>query len=184
MFLSVKALEVRKVSFNTDFPPGEIDFLEDTIRQITPLHAEGEAELLDDTLGEIRIQGKLSVGLECDCDRCLEPVKFPVESQFDLFYRPMTEDDAPPEKALDAGEVEIGFYEDGGVELGEILREHILLSLPMQKICREECKGICPVCGRNRNTGSCECEVKPADDRWSALQAIKVNLGNQETKEK
>jgi uncharacterized protein len=173
VFLSAKGLEVRKVRFDVNFPPGEIDFLEDTIRQVTPMHAEGVAELLSNTLGEIRIQGKVTVGMECDCDRCLDPVQFPVDSQFDLFYRPLAMDEAPPEKALDEGEIELGFYEGGGVELKEILREHVVLSLPMQKLCREECKGICPHCGQNRNTGLCNCEAKPQDDRWSALRNLK-----------
>lgn len=178
MFLSVKDLALRKVHFVKDFSPGEINFLEDTIRQVTPLHVEGEADLVTESLAEIRIQGKLAVEMECDCDRCLEPTRFPVESQFDLFYRPVTEDEAPGEVALDEGETEVSFYEGGGVELGEVLREHILLTLPMQKLCREDCKGICPQCGQNHNVAPCTCEARPGDDRWSALREVKLNLKN------
>jgi uncharacterized protein len=179
VFLSVKDLEVGKVHFVKDFPPGEINFLEDTIRQVTPLHVEGEAEVLSEALAEIRIQGKLTVGMECDCDRCLEPTKFSADSQFDLFYRPMTGDEAPGEVRLAEGDTETSFYEGGGVELGDVLREHVLLTLPMQKLCREDCKGICPQCGQNHNVASCSCDVKPGDDRWSALREVKLNLENQ-----
>jgi len=178
VFLSVKALEVRKIHFVKDFPPGEIDFLEDTIRQVTPLHVEGEAELVSESLAEIRIQGKLAIEMECDCDRCLEPTRFPVETQFDLFFSPMNNDETPGEVALDERDTELSFYEGGGIELEDVLREHILLTLPMQKLCREECKGICPQCGQNHNVASCTCDAKPADDRWQALREVKLNSKN------
>jgi uncharacterized protein len=178
VFLSVKALQVRKVRFTEDFLPGQIDFLENTIRQITPLHVDGEAELVSESLAEIRIRGKLAVGMECDCDRCLEPTKFPVESEFDLFYSPMTTEDVPGEVALKSGDTEVSFYEGGGVELEEVLREHILLTLPMQKFCRADCKGICQQCGQNHNAGPCDCDAKPGDDRWQSLREVKLNLKN------
>jgi uncharacterized protein len=58
--------------------------------------------------------------------------------------------------------------------LKDILREFVLLSLPMQRICREDCHGICPVCGQNRNQAGCACESKKMDDRWSALKKLQV----------
>ena len=51
---------------------------------------------------------------------------------------------------------------------------HFLLSLPMQRICREDCHGICPNCGQDRNLADCACEPRPADDRWSALKKLQV----------
>lgn len=179
MFLSVKELEVRKVHFLKDFSPGEIDFLEASVRQVTPLHVDGEAELISETLAEIRIQGKLAVEMECNCDRCLEPTRYPIDSQFDLFYRPMTDDEVPGEVRLDAGDTETSFYTGDGIELEEVLREHILLMLPMQKLCREDCKGICPQCGQNQNIALCSCDARPGDDRWLALREVKLNLENQ-----
>ncbi|HUS07305.1 MAG TPA: DUF177 domain-containing protein [Bryobacteraceae bacterium] len=175
MFLTLKELELRKIHFNVDFPLGEIDFLE-KIRQTGLLHAEGSAELLSGLLGEIRITGRLDVALETDCDRCLEPVQLPITSDFQLLYRPAESGITGNEVQIDAGESEIGFYEGAGLELGEILREHILLSLPMQLVCQESCQGICPHCGQNRNQGGCKCEAKPADDRWAALRELKSGL--------
>jgi uncharacterized metal-binding protein YceD (DUF177 family) len=60
----------------------------DRLTQATPLQAEGSAELLPHTLGEIRVRGHLAVTMRCDCNRCLEPAEFPMDSNFDLFYRP------------------------------------------------------------------------------------------------
>lgn len=175
MFFNVKELEIRKARFDVAIAPGEIDFLDPSLRQVSSIEAKGTAELLPNTLGEIRVHGQLSATMEVDCDRCLETTRYPLESDFDLFYRP-----APPvqghhaaeEVQIDEGEAEIAFYQGLGIELNDVLREHILLSLPMQRICGEACKGICPVCGQNRNTVECACHVKLADDRWAALKNL------------
>ncbi len=89
-----------------------------------------------------------------------------------MYYRPVAEG-LGEEKALDPGEVEMGFYEGDGVDLNDVLREFVLLSLPMQRLCRAECKGICPVCGQNRNLNQCQCQAETSDDRWSALKSIR-----------
>ncbi len=175
MFFSVRELELRKARFDVSIPPGQIDY-EDKVRQGSPLEALGTVELLSNTLGEIRVRGHMKVGMEADCDRCLEPVKYPLDCDFDLFYRPEPETKghrSGEEVAIDEGESQIAFYEGAGLELNDILREHILLSLPMQYVCSETCKGICPVCGQNRNQASCGCSQRPVDDRWSALKNLK-----------
>lgn len=176
MFLSIQELELRKVKFEQDFPAGEIDFGEGPYKQTGILHAEGEAQLLNNTLGEVRVRGHVSVKMELQCDRCLEPMLYPIDGKFDLFYRPAPKEHQPHEVAIDTGESEIGFYENGGMELSEILREHILLSLPMHVVCREDCAGICPQCGQNRNTGTCSCKMQLVDDRWAALKDLRGGL--------
>ena len=172
MFLSIKEMEVRKVRFDETFQPGEIDFSGADVRQSSPLHAAGVAELLANTDGEVRIQGHLTVKLESECDRCLGHAEFPLDTRFDLFYRPSVALDTTDEVAIDEGEAEIGFYEGSGMELEDVLREQIMLLLPMQRVCSPECKGICPVCGKNRNESACDCREEPVNDRWSALRKI------------
>ena len=173
MFFSVKELELNKVRFELAFPPGEIEY-DEGLRQATPLEVRGSAELLANTLGEIRIRGHLTVRMQSDCDRCLEPAEFPIDSDFDLFYRPAVRADYGDEVEIDEGESEIAFYDGAGVELKEVLREYVLLSMPMQRVCREDCHGICPVCGQNRNLVNCGCEVKTVDDRWSVLKNLQT----------
>ncbi len=172
MFLSIKEMEVRKVRFDETFPPGEIDFSGEDVRQSSPLHTQGVAELLANTDGEVRIQGRLKVTMESECDRCLGQAEFPLDTPFDLFYRPIGVLNSADEVAIDEGEAEMGFYEGAGMELEDILREQIMLLLPMQRVCSTECKGICPVCGKNRNESACDCREEPVNDRWSALRKI------------
>jgi uncharacterized protein len=172
MFLSIKEMEVRKVRFDETFPPGEIDFSGAEVRQSGPLHIAGTAELLANTDGEVRIKGHVSVTMESECDRCLGRAQFPLDCGFDLFYRPSASLSAAEEVAIDEGEAEMGFYEGAGMELEDILREQVMLLLPMQRVCAPGCKGICPMCGKDRNLTDCDCREVPRDDRWSALRRI------------
>lgn len=171
MFLSVQEMELRKLGFETSYRPGEIEFFDNQLRQATPLEVSGTAELVDGTQ-EIRLRGRLTVRIDVDCDRCLGAASFPIDAGFDLFYQLEETGTRSEDVALAAGEVEIGYYTGGGLELEDVLREQVLLALPMQRVCREDCKGICPVCGGDRNVGDCGCAVKPADDRWAALKDL------------
>lgn len=175
MFLSVKEMEKRKIRFDESFQPGKIDFTGEDLEQGSPLRAVGVAELLEHTGGEVRIQGRYTVEMTAQCDRCLGRASFPLEENFDLFYRPMQEIAHEEEVAIDEGESEIGFYEGAGMVLEDILRERVLLALPMQRVCSEACRGICPVCGKNRNDGACECKPDTTDDRWGALRKLHMN---------
>ena len=175
MLLSIKEMEVRKIDFAETWQPSEFDFTDSGMSQTAPLTAVGTAQLLPHTGGEVRVKGTVKTVLSTECDRCLTPATFPVDATFDLFYKPAAElAEAGDELALDAGEAEIGFYEMPGLELEDILREQVLLQIPMQRLCRPDCKGICPVCGANRNEISCQCEVHPGDDRWAALQSVHI----------
>jgi len=173
MFLSIKEMEVRKIRFDEIFRAGQIDFSGDALEQESELRAAGDAALAPNSSGEFRIRGHYNVRMSAACDRCLERARYPLEATFDLHYRPVADIAREEEIEIDEAESEIGFYEGGGIELEDVLREQILLALPMQRICSESCKGICPVCGQNRNQAACNCKMEDAADRWDALR----NLG-------
>ena len=172
MFFSVRELELRKAHFDVALPPGQLDFSDNHLKQSGPLHAVGEAELISLALGEIRVKGFYKVVIDADCDRCLEPAEFNIEKRFDLYYHPESSQTTAGETHLSEGESEIGFYEGDGLALNDMLREQVLLDLPMQRVCKPDCKGVCPYCGQNRNTTICNCQAAPVDDRWNALKRI------------
>jgi len=174
MFLSVKELELRKVRFDETFAPGKIDFTGEDLEQGSPLHVTGSAEFVEESEGQFHVQGVFSVEMVAQCDRCLGRARFPLNTGFDLYYRPVADIAREEEVEIDSGEAEIGFYEGGGMDLEDILREQVLLALPMQRVCSDSCKGICPVCGKNRNETECDCHVETADDRWGALRNLKT----------
>ncbi len=179
MFFHVRDLAVRAKQFDVEIAASAIDFQQgakdkDTnLRQAGPLKVAGKAELVMESLGEIKVSGHITVEMTADCDRCLEPARFPIDSDFSLFYRPV-EEGYGDEKEIDTGEAEMGFYEGDGLELNDVISEFVLLTLPMQRVCGESCKGICPACGQNRNLRECGCQREVADDRWAALKSLKT----------
>jgi uncharacterized protein len=177
MFISLQQLEKRPVRFDTDIPAGEIEF-DKSLTQVSSLHAEGSAELLSHSMGEIRVQGQLKVTIQGTCDRCLETTMFPLENRYDLVYMP-AEESTGGEDEIDEAGIEVGYYSGDGLALNDVLREVVLLALPMRMICQEACKGICPVCGQNRNQGDCGCQTQAADDRWSVLKDFRAEAGPQ-----
>ena len=172
MFFHVRELEVRAARFDVELPPGAIEFLDPKLRQAGRLKSYGKVELVTGALGEIRVDGHIAVRMEADCDRCLDPAPCPIDADFELYYRPVSEGFGE-EKAIDSGEAEMGFYDGDGIELQDVLREYVLLALPMQRLCREDCKGLCPVCGLSQNQSECQCRTAAIDDRWAALKSLK-----------
>ena len=179
MFFHVRDLAVRASQFDVEIAPGAIDFQQDardedaSLRPAGQLKVSGKAELVLGSLGEIKVSGHIAVEMLADCDRCLEPARFPIDSDFSLFYRPV-EEGYGDEKEIDTGEAEMGFYQGDGLELNDVVREFTLLALPMQRVCSASCKGICPACGQNRNLKECACTAEMIDDRWAALKSLKT----------
>jgi len=176
VLITLQELQLHSVRFSVDIPAGEIDF-DNKVAQSSILHAEGVADLVSHSLGDIRLQGQLQVTVSAPCDRCLEPVSQPIRSPFNLVYVPASEAAEGGEEEIDDAAVEVGFYEGNGVQLNDVLREVVLLALPMQLVCNENCKGICPVCGQNRNQQACACHTTAADDRWSKLKDLRTESG-------
>jgi len=181
MFLDIKELELHPLEFKEEFQSGVID-LGNEVRQATPLKAAGRAELVEEHHGkhkiikDIRLRGRLSAGLELQCARCLEPVPQQVARDFELLYRPLGADAGRDELSVTDAEAEIGYYQGEGILLEDVLREQVLLALPLKITCREECKGLCPHCGKNLNQEQCSCAVAADDPRWAALKEIRGRL--------
>src|SRR5262249_52707942 len=142
------------LDFEQDFAPGQIDFGPEW-QQKTPLHASGRAQIIEEVRGkheriqDIRLNGSLSVEMELLCARCLEPVPHRVARQFDLLYRPLGADSGRGEASVNSTDAEVSYYEGEGLLLEDALREQVLLAVPLKVICREDCKGLCPHCGKN-----------------------------------
>ena len=82
-------------------------------------------------------------------------------ASFDLIFRPQAADADPGERSITPDETEIGYYEESGLSLEDVVREQVLLSLPSRTLCKEDCKGLCPRCGQNLNLGTCNCDPPP-----------------------
>jgi uncharacterized protein len=181
MFLDIKDLALHPIDFQEEFQSGVID-LGDETRQRTSMKASGRAELVEEHHGkhkiikDIRLRGRLSAGFELNCARCLEPVAQDVKRDFELLYRPLGTDAGRDELSVTDAEAEIGYYQGEGLLLEDVLREQVLLALPLKVTCSEDCKGLCPHCGTNLNQEQCSCQALVEDPRWSALKDIRGRL--------
>jgi uncharacterized protein len=173
----VSDLEREPIAFDVTLPPASIDFGTEA-QQVGPLASAGRVEVLHEHRGpkeivpDIRLKGSFSGAFETPCARCVEPVRIDLAGDFDLLFRPAGVDASGAEHAITTPETEIGYYEDGGLALEDVLREQVLLSLPARTLCQPGCKGLCPRCGQNRNELACSCEEGPSDPRWEALAGL------------
>jgi len=181
MLIEIRELENHAVDFNEQFEPGVID-LGGEAHQTGDLRTSGRAQLVKEHHGkhlllkDIRISGDFATKVEVTCARCLEPVIQEVAKTFDLLYRPQGSDAGKEELSVTAAEAEVGYYRGEGLLLEDVLREQVLLALPLKAICREDCKGLCPHCGGNLNQEQCNCAEPMEDPRWSALKDLREKL--------
>jgi len=173
-FVDLKDLANEKISFEASFGPGVIDFAAENIRQTGPLDWSAAAERAGD---EIRIHGSLTTPLECPCSRCLEPAGVQIIKPFDLFFRErdeaMFDED---EVELDEEDTRTSFFTGTKLAIGDILREQVMLALPMKVLCRVDCKGLCPTCGTNLNFGVCSCPKEQFRPHMDDLAEIKKQM--------
>jgi uncharacterized protein len=181
MEFKVSELEREPIEFDTELKPGAIDFGQEAT-QAGVLAASGRAEVLHehrgpkDIVADIRLRGQYAGRFEVPCARCVEPVEIPLKGEYDLIFRPAGADAEATERSITAPETEIGYYQKDSLFLEDVLREQVLLSLPVRTLCKEDCKGLCPRCGENWNNKECSCEKGPADPRWEALAGLKERI--------
>jgi uncharacterized protein len=126
------------------------------------------------------LRAHLSYDQTLSCNRCLQPIHDPVRENVEL----MIEIERPGSSGSHGGgehelrDKDLGtLYVEGEIlETLPILIEQLQLNIPMKPLCRPDCKGLCPVCGVDRNTGVCACEEKGGDPRWAALATFKDRL--------
>src|SRR3984893_1701693 len=170
MFLDVKDLAVRKQLIRKSYAPGSIDYQTGEMKQLEPLKVNATAEVLE---GQIRVAGEIETKVELVCASCLEPVVDELNRSFDLFYSPLPKGEKPEEARLKEDDAEMGFFEGEGLFFADLLREQVLLALPMKVICRSDCRGLCPNCGANLNHEECRCETHSTDPRLAPLARLK-----------
>ena len=174
-FIDLKDLAHEKLSFSSRFEPGVIDLGSENVRQIANLDWSASAERAG---AEIRISGKLDTTVELACSRCLDPARFQVSKPFDLFFRERDDAmfDEDEEVELHENDTRTAFFTGTKLAIADILREQILLAVPMKALCTIDCKGLCPTCGTNLNSGSCGCSPENFNPHMDTLIEIKRRL--------
>ena len=124
----------------------------------------------------VLVTGRLATAFATDCARCLAPVQqqieFELEDEFKATVEVLTgapivvDPEEDPALLIDAQHI---------LNLGEIIRQELWLSQDLAPVCRPDCRGLCPTCGKDLNTGPCGCTVDEIDTRWTALKSLIQN---------
>jgi uncharacterized protein len=170
-----------------DFTPGRLDEIlagdPAGYRARAPARVSAHLERLGE---RVLLRARTRADLGAPCGRCLAPVAVPLPVEFSLTF-------VPVEKPRHGGEREPGadrgklrpagsfgdanlneeWYAGREIDLGPVVREQILLALPPYPLCREDCKGLCPVCGQNLNERECGCDRHVPDPRWAGLEKFR-----------
>ena len=123
---------------------------------------------------QFRLAGRVKATLELKCSRCLEPFAVPVDQEFDLRYQPHAVNTGEGEREIEEDDLTTAFYEHDEIDLGQLMHEQFVLALPMKPLCGDACKGLCPVCGVNLNTTTCDCKPAWEDPRLAALRELRT----------
>jgi uncharacterized protein len=131
------------------------------------VHIERTGELVD-------LRGKYSVRLLLECSRCLEPVEIEVEGPLRVVYQPQPTGLDGEEIELADDDLEVSFYKGEEIDLSLGLYDEVALTIPMAPLCKDDCPGLCPACGKSRLEGDCGCLDKKVDPRWAKLAKLKI----------
>lgn len=167
--LNLAKIRTQQERFEQVYQPDQLA-TDDAFRVISPV--ELAFDIFKDK-EQFRLVGGVKTTLELPCSRCLEAFALPVDASFDLRYRPHTENTGEDEREVEEDDLTTAFYENDEIDLGQLMREQFYLTLPMKPLCREDCKGLCPVCGTNLNAGACNCNSAWDDPRLAALRELR-----------
>ncbi|MBI2760276.1 MAG: DUF177 domain-containing protein [Chloroflexi bacterium] len=148
--------------------------IEVPIEGARPAHVDGTLELIRTPRGLVA-RADLQLETDVPCSRCLGTAglspRLTIEEEFLPTVDPFTSARLPEPDDPTAFRID----ELHHVDLTEAVRQAAVLNEPMQPLCRPDCRGLCATCGADLNAGACGCPPEPADERWSALQQLKLD---------
>jgi uncharacterized protein len=123
---------------------------------------------------DILVRGHLAGHLQLNCSRCLESFAAPAAADFDLILAPGPAAALAAEEELSRPDLDLDYYTGQMVDLESLLREQIILMLPLKPLCEETCKGLCPHCGANLNRRTCRCRPQAVNSPLASLAKLKI----------
>ena len=121
---------------------------------------------------KVVVEGQLNAVVGVECDRCLKPMELPIDAKFKVEYVTPATYNASDIAELGEDDLALSVFDGESINIDEIVREQLLLAIPSQLICDENCKGLCPICGTDLNVESCTCQETEIDPRWQGLREL------------
>ncbi len=125
---------------------------------------------------KILVNGAVKIEVSLTCSRCLNNFSCPVDLEFRDELTPADETGNGSEQELSDGELDISFYKGEEIDVAGIVKEQVLLEIPMKPLCEYECQGMCSGCGADLNVQSCNCKDDHIDPRLAPLAKYKESL--------
>ena len=141
--------------------------------------AEGQIQIFK-TLQNVSLSGDLRLSLIPPCARCGQTfeanLEIPILRHLIPYFSGPREEMLSEEEEIElsAEDLDFSFYKGEEINLGEIVGEEIALALPIRFLCREDCRGLCPRCGKNLNQGDCSCNDPDEFSPFSVLKGLKL----------
>ena len=166
--LDLSALERGPREWRETIPLEDGPWSDTDLRFDAPPAARLRAALTGDR--GVHVTGVVEATVVLGCRRCLEDIRHPMEVALDLIFDPGIEKEGEEEQVylLEA--------EANELDLAPAIREQLLLDVPPYPLCREDCRGLCPKCGVDRNEESCDCTLREPDPRWDALRDLREEM--------
>jgi len=157
----------RTVGMRATHDVDEPCFPEDTeLSCVSPI--KGRLEIAN-TGSLVLVNGKIKADVRLTCSRCLTDLVIPVEAQVDEQFRLVQVGDAWMVMSEDEDEAASDLVENNILDVEELLRQNLLVAIPIQPLCTRDCKGLCPTCGQNLNSGQCACPPEVVESPFQAL---------------
>ena len=169
MRIELVNLEHGRADFAHVYKPDELGALDERVQIVAPVDVAGKVRL---ERTEVFVNGHIETRAQVECDRCLQRIETPVDADFDLQYITGTDYESTSAAELTEDELSVAVFDGDTIDVDEIVKEQILLAVPTRMLCRPDCKGICPDCGVDKNTGDCGCAKDEVDPRWAALKDL------------
>ncbi len=173
MLLDLSHLRGDREHLDRRYEPGAFALSGEDFRLRSPVHFVADVQK---DARKVRLVGSVEATLECDCSRCLEPFDVPVAASLDTVFLPAAEPAGADDGEIREDDLGVSFYRDEQIDLGEVMREQFILALPMKPLCSESCKGLCPVCGANRNREDCGGHDGWVDPRLEPLRKLRKDV--------
>lgn len=169
MRIELVNLEHGRADFARVYQPDELGSFDDRITLVEPTAVNGNVRLAET---EVFVKGQIKTRAAVECDRCLKQVELPIEAAFELEYVTGQTYESTAAAELTEDDLSVSVFDGEAIDVDEIVKEQILLAVPTRMLCRDDCKGICPECGIDKNTGDCACGTDDVDPRWAALKNL------------
>ncbi len=168
MIVFVENIPKKGLFVNKEFDINPDDIVEE-IEFITPVMVDISIKKKDT---KVIVRGNVKTKILLQCSRCLEKYEETIDSSFDLVFMPEDEFEFEEEIELTDDDINVIYFKEGFIDVDQIVVDQLNLSLPFKPLCSPDCKGLCPICGKNLNEGPCGCEVNKKDPRLEILNTF------------